>query len=155
MLGSYTTNPKAPRGGSIDREKSFFLNILHFDIAFSSCVLVGGFCYSLIFVDRATRYNWVFGLKDLSKESILLAYRLFRVDAGSYARCFHCDCDPKLFGTTIREHLVDHSCWVGASLPTVLWNSIGKSWSTWLGLTLWKSRCLGLFGSMQCHTQPE
>jgi hypothetical protein len=62
----------------------------------------------LIFVDQATRYNWVFGLKDLSKESILLAFRLFQADAGSYARCFCCDCDPKLFGTTIKEHLVDH-----------------------------------------------
>jgi hypothetical protein len=60
---------------------------------------LGGFCYALIFVDRATWYNWVFGLKDLSKESIL---------AGSYARCFRCDCDPKLFGATIKEHLFDH-----------------------------------------------
>jgi hypothetical protein len=50
----------------------------------------------------------VFGLKDLSKESILSAFRLFRADTGSYARCFRCDCDPKLFGMTIKEHLVDH-----------------------------------------------
>ncbi len=101
LLGSYTTIPKAPRGGSIDREDSFFLDVVHVDIAFNDCVSVGGFHYSLIFVDRATRYNWVFGLKDLSKESILSAFRLFRADAGSYARCFRCDCDPKLFGTAI------------------------------------------------------
>ena len=69
---------------------------------------MGGFHYSLIFINRATRYNWVFGLKDLSKESILLAFHLFRADAGSHARCFRCDRDPKLFGTTIKEHLVDH-----------------------------------------------
>jgi hypothetical protein len=108
-LGSYTTIPKAPRGGSIDCEKSFFLNIVHVNIASSDCVSAGGFRYSLIFVNRATRYNWVFGLKDLSKESILLAFRLFRADAGLYARCFRCDCDPKRFGMTIKEHLVDHS----------------------------------------------
>jgi hypothetical protein len=107
-LGSYTTIPKAPCGGSIDREDSFFLDVVHVDIAFGDCVSVGGFRYSLIFVDRATRYNWVFGLKDLSKESIISAFRLFRADAGSYARCFRCDCDPKLFGMAIREHLVDH-----------------------------------------------
>ncbi len=70
---------------------------------------MGGFQYSLIFVNRATRYNWVFGLKDLSKELILSAFRLFRVDAGSYARCFHCDCDPKIFGTMIWEHLIDNN----------------------------------------------
>ncbi len=107
-LGSYTTIPKAPRGGSIDWEKSFFLDVVHVDIAFGDCVSVGGFHYSLIFVDRATRYNWVFGLKDLSKESILSAFRLFRADAGSYAHCFRCDCNPKLFGMTIKEHVVDH-----------------------------------------------
>jgi hypothetical protein len=104
-----TRLPKAPRGGSIDCEKSFFLDIIHVDIAFGDCVSVGGFRYSLIFVNRATRYNWIFGLNDLSKESILLAFRLFWADAESYARCFYCDCDFKLFGTTIKEHLVDHN----------------------------------------------
>jgi hypothetical protein len=69
---------------------------------------VGGFHYSLIFVDQATRYSWVFGLKELSEESILSAFCLFRADAGSYARCFRCDCNPKLFGMAIKEHLVDH-----------------------------------------------
>ena len=99
---------QAPRGGSIDWEDSFFLDVVHVDIAFGNCVSMGGFCYALIFIDRATRYNWVFGLKDLSKESILLAFRLFRADVGSYACCFRCDCDPKLLGMTIKEHLVDH-----------------------------------------------
>ncbi len=108
-LGTYTTIPKAPHGSTIDREQSFFLDIVHVDIAFGDCVLVGGFQYSLIFVNRATRYNWVFGLKDLSKESILSAFHLFWADAGSYAWCFRCDCDPKLFGTTIWEHLIDNN----------------------------------------------
>ena len=107
-MGSYATIPKAPRGGSINWEDSFFLDVVHVDIAFGDCVSMGGFRYALIFVNWATRYNWVFGLKDLSKESILLAFCLFRADAGSYARCFHCDCDPKLFGTMIKVHLFDH-----------------------------------------------
>ncbi len=59
-LGTYTTIPKAPRGSAIDRKKIFFLDIIHVDIAFGDCVLVGGFRYSLIFVNRATHYNWVF-----------------------------------------------------------------------------------------------
>jgi hypothetical protein len=69
---------------------------------------VSGFRYSLIFVNRATWYNWVFGLKDLSKESILSAFCLFWADAGSYACCFCCDCDSKLFGMEIKGHLVGH-----------------------------------------------
>ena len=108
-LGSFTSILKAPRGGAIDRERSFYLDIVHVDIAFGDCVSTGGCRYSLVFVDRATRYNWVFGLKDLSGPSILAAFRLFRADAGSYARCFRCDCDTKLFGTTIRGHLIDNA----------------------------------------------
>ncbi len=101
MLGTYTTIPKAPCGSAIDRKK--------IGIAFGDCVLVGGFQYSKIFVDRATHYNWVFGLKSLSKESNLSAFCLLRADAGSYAWCFHCDCDLKLFGSTIWVHLINNN----------------------------------------------
>jgi hypothetical protein len=83
LLGAFMTIPKAPRGGAIDRKQSFYLHIVHIDITFGDCVLVGGFWYSLVFVDQATRYNWVFGLKDLSSASIFAAFRLFRADAGS------------------------------------------------------------------------
>jgi hypothetical protein len=99
----HITITKAPRGGAINRKHSFFLDIVHVNIAFGDYVSVGGFQYSLIFIDLATCYNWVFGLKDLSRDSILSAFRLFQVDAGSYAWCFRCDCDPKLLGTMIQD----------------------------------------------------
>jgi hypothetical protein len=108
-LGAFTTIPKAPRGKVINHEQSFYLDVVHVDVAFGDCVSTGGIRYSLVFVDRATRYNWVFGLKDLSSLSILSAFRLFRADAGSYARCFRSDCDTKHFGTKIWEHLIDNA----------------------------------------------
>jgi hypothetical protein len=85
LLGAFMTILKAPQSGTIDRKQSFYLNNVHVDIAFGDCVLAGGFRYSLLFVDQATRYNWVFGLKDLSSASILAAFHLFCADAGSYA----------------------------------------------------------------------
>ena len=94
LLDSYTTISKAPHGSTIDCEKSFFLNVIHVDITFGDCVLVGRFQYSIIFVDQATRYNWVFGLMNLSKDLILSAFCLFRVDAGPYTWCFCCDVTP-------------------------------------------------------------
>ncbi len=69
---------------------------------------MGFFCYALILVDRATCYNWVYGLKDLLSDSILSALRFFKADAGSYARCFRSNCDAKLFGTCIQEHLINN-----------------------------------------------
>jgi hypothetical protein len=109
LLGAFTTILKAPRGGAIDRKQSFYLDIIHVNIAFGDCISVGGFWYSLVFVDQATCYNWVFGLKDLLSASILAAFYLFHTDASSYARCFWCNCDAKLFGTKIREHLINNA----------------------------------------------
>jgi hypothetical protein len=83
-LGSYTTISKTPQGGALPREHYFYLDFVHVDIAFGDCISVGGFCYALIFVDWATPYNWVFSLKDLLRDSILVAFCLFRADAGSY-----------------------------------------------------------------------
>ncbi len=100
-LGSYATIPKAKQGGDIDQTKSYFLDVIHVDIAFGDYVSVVFFCHALILVDRATCYNWVYGLKDLSSDSILSALRYFKAGAGSYARCFRSDCDAKLFGTRI------------------------------------------------------
>jgi hypothetical protein len=107
-IGTYTANSKAPWGGAIDQEELYYLDIVHVDIAFGDCVAPGGYRFVLIFVDQATGYNWVFELKDLSSYSILLAFRLFCSHAGSYAQYFCSDCDVKLFGTKICEHLIDN-----------------------------------------------
>jgi hypothetical protein len=64
-LGFYTTIPKAPRGKEIDGTLSRYLDIVHIDIAFGDCALIGGYKYALIFVDHTMRYNWMFGLKSL------------------------------------------------------------------------------------------
>jgi len=100
------------------------------DIAFGDCVSVGGFRYALILVDRATCYNWVYGLKDLLADSILSALRNFKADAGSYARCFHSDCDAKLFGKRIRDHLIDNNSKVVAA-PAGRQSSNGLVESHW------------------------
>jgi hypothetical protein len=77
------------------------------DIAFGDCVPVGGNPYSLILVNRATHYNWTFGLKSLSSEDIISALCLFRAAAGPLARCFYLDCDLKFFGLAVGKYLID------------------------------------------------
>ncbi len=100
------------------------------DIAFGDCISVGGYRHALVLVDRATRYNWAFGLKTLSSECILAALRLFRAAAGSLARCFYCNCDPKLFGRSISDYLVDNSSKVVAA-PAKHQSSNGLVESHW------------------------
>jgi hypothetical protein len=94
-IGSYATIPKAARGKPIDCTLSKNLNIVHIDIAFGDCLSTGGYKYALIFVDRATRYNWCFGLKSLHHNDIIAAFMLFRAEAGSLALQFRCDCVGK------------------------------------------------------------
>jgi hypothetical protein len=69
----YATIPKAKCGQPLDRTVYRYLDAVHMDIAFGDCVSVGGYRFALILVDRATRYNWAFGLKTLSSSCILSA----------------------------------------------------------------------------------
>ena len=108
-LCSFATIPKSHHGGALNRTKYRYLDVAHMDIDFGDCISVGGFCYALILVDRATRYNWTFSLKDLSSVHIILALCLFRASAGSLACCFYSDCDLKLFGSNVSEYLIDGS----------------------------------------------
>jgi hypothetical protein len=129
-LGSFATIPKSKRGGTLDRTKYCYLDAVHMDIAFGDGVSVGGFRYALILIDRATWYNWTFGLKDLSSASIISALRLFRALAGSVARCFYSDCDLKLFGSAVSEYLIDGSCRV-VSAPAKQQSANGLVESHW------------------------
>ncbi len=104
-LGTYATIPKAPHGKAIDRLPAKYLDIVHVDITFNNCVSVGGFKFALIFVNRATCYNWTFGLKSLQHNDIQAAFLAFCNEAGSFAHQFQCSCDEKLFGSAVRSFL--------------------------------------------------
>ncbi len=129
-FGSYATIPKSNWSGAIDKTQYRYLDAVHMDIAFGDCVAIGGYRYALILVDRATRYNWAFGLQGLSSLDILAAIRKFRAAAGSLVRCFYCDCDRKLFGTAISKYLVDNSSKVVAA-PAKRQSSNGLVESHW------------------------
>jgi len=106
-LGSFATIPKSHRGGPLDKHRYKYLDAVHMDLAFGDCLSVGGFRYALILVDRATRYNWVFGLQSLSSVNMISALRKFRASARRLVSCFYCNCDPKLFGTAVSKYLID------------------------------------------------
>ena len=152
-LGSFTTVPKANKGKPLDRTKYLYLDAVHVDIAFGDCLSVGGFRYALILVNRATHYNWTFGLKDVSSASILGALRLFCASAGSLACSFYSDCDLKLFGTAIQEYLINNSFKIIAA-PAGCQSSNGLVESHWKVMVhmahayLTEKRCLGPSSSL-------
>jgi hypothetical protein len=75
------------------------------DIAFGNCVSVGGYKFALVFVDRATQYNWTFGLKSLQHGNIQAAFLAFHAKPGLFACQFRCHCDEKLFGSAVQSFL--------------------------------------------------
>ncbi len=64
-----------------------------------------------MFVDRATRYIWIFGLKSLHADALILAFSQFRAEAGRLATHFRTDCDAKLLShqavSWLRENCSD------------------------------------------------
>ncbi len=110
LLGAYMTIPKAPRGKSIDHTASWYLDIIHLDIAFGDCASVGGFKYALIFMDQAPQCNWCFGLKSLQYDEILAAFLAFWSEAGGLATQFQCNWDENLDGNNVQSFLhLNHS----------------------------------------------
>jgi hypothetical protein len=106
---------KAPRGKTINRLHSKYRNIVHVDIAFGDCTSVGGFKLALVFVDRATRYNWTFGLKSLQQNDIQACFMAFCDEASGFAHQFQCDCNEKLFGSAVHSSLHLHDSSIIAS----------------------------------------
>jgi hypothetical protein len=129
-LGAYATIPKAAYGKPIDRLPSKYLGIVHVDIAFGDCVSVGGYKFALVFVDRATRYNWTFGLKSLQHGNIQATFLAFHAKAGSFARQFRCNCDDKLFGSAVQSFLHTNNSSIAAS-PAGRQSSNGLVESHW------------------------
>ena len=66
------------------------------DIGYGDCVAIGGLRYTIMLVDRATRFRWIYGLKSLTHNHIIAALELFRSDAGTIPDTFYTDFDPKL-----------------------------------------------------------
>jgi hypothetical protein len=141
LLGLFATIPKAKRGLPLDKTKYFDLDVVHMDIAFGDCLSVSGFKYALILVDRATQYNWTFGLKFLSSDCILLTLRLFWASAGALACCFYCNYNTKLFGTAVLEYLIDNQSKVVAA-PAKHQSSNGLVESHWKTMVHMAQACL-------------
>ncbi len=77
-------NLKKSRGNKIPIPcPQHFLDHVHMDIGYGDCQAVGGSKYCVLLVDRSTRYNWIYGLKNLSHESLTAVLQQFVL----YLRC--------------------------------------------------------------------
>jgi deoxyuridine 5'-triphosphate nucleotidohydrolase len=93
-----------------------YSDIWHLDIGFGPCTAIGGIKYTLLAVDKKTRYKLVYGLKNL-KSSLLAAIKSFVVDTGVKPKLLRTDFDKKLIGGDVASFLRDSNIPIEASPP--------------------------------------
>ena len=90
--------------------------IWHIDIGFGPCNAIGGIKYTLLAVNKKTRTNLVFGLKNLTT-SLLKAMKEFLLVCGPKPEIIRTDFDAKLIRGPVKQLLTDSHIKIEASPP--------------------------------------
>ena len=88
----------------------------HMDIGYGPCRSIGGYKYTLLLVDKATRFKFIYGLKD-KKESIAKALQHFLQECGIKPKLIRCDFDPNFLGGKVHELLLKEQIPLQAAPP--------------------------------------
>ena len=83
------------------KKRHQYLDKVHMDIVFCDCVALGGHRYTLILVDLATRYLYIYWMSYLSSTSITSALDIFNSEAGQLPKRFHFNFNRKLIGGNV------------------------------------------------------
>jgi hypothetical protein len=86
------------------------------DIGFGPCTGIGGIKYTLLFVDRSTRFKFVYGLKNLTT-SLHAAMQQFLIDCGPTPKLIRTDFDQKLIAGKTKEILTAQQVKIEAAPP--------------------------------------
>ena len=102
------------------------------DIVYGDSIGKLGFRFALLLIDRATKYIWVYGLKNLLSSDMIGALEQFRADAGGLPKEFRCDCDQKLLGGETRRWIYRNNSKInGAPAKRQSSNGLAKrAWAT-------------------------
>ena len=93
-----------------------YSDIWHMDIGHGPCTAIGGARYTLLLVDKATRFKFVFGLTNLTT-SLLTAMKRFIMLSGVKPKLICTDFDSKLIGGEVESYLLDQQIHIEASPP--------------------------------------
>ena len=102
-----TASMKSSRSSKIPttvRDK--YSDLWHMDIGYGPCAALGGVKYTLLFVDNASRYKYVYPLKNL-KSSLLSAVKRFFKDVKVKPKLIRTDFDNKLIHGDVRAYIED------------------------------------------------
>ena len=93
-----------------------YSQIWHMDIGYGPTTSVGGFRYTLLLVDKATRYKKMYPLTNL-KTSVLQAMKKFIAEVGVKPTLLRTDFDHKLLGGDVANYLLNEKIRVEGAPP--------------------------------------
>ena len=93
-----------------------YSDVWHLDIGFGPCTAIGGIRYTLMAVDKSTRYKMVYGLKNLTT-SLHSAIKQFINDCGRPPKLIRTDFDTKIIAGKTKQILDDNNIKIEASPP--------------------------------------
>ena len=130
-IGYSATIANPPKGNPI-KKRHMYLDKVHMDIVFGDCVALGGYRYSLVLVDMATRYCWICRIYPISSTSTTSALEQSKADVGCLPHQFHSDFDRKLIGgNSIRWIILNGSNITTAPTGRQYWNGLVEcTWRT-------------------------
>ncbi len=114
--GEVASLSSSRRSNNIPTPSRHYGDIWHMDIGYGPCTSVGGMKYTLLLIDKFSRYKFVYGLTNLTT-SLHSAMKQFLVDCGTTPSLIRTDFDNKFLGGTISELLQEKQISVEAAPP--------------------------------------
>jgi hypothetical protein len=91
-------------------------DIWHMDIGYGPDMAIGGIKYTLLLVDKFSRYKFIYGLKNLTT-SLHEAMQRFLLDCSVTPTLIRTDFDQKLMGGEVAKLLLQHKVKIESSPP--------------------------------------
>jgi dUTPase len=114
--GETATMHSSRRNTTPSSPPSSYSDVWHLDIGYGPCSAIGGIRYTLLAVDKSTRYKFIYGLKNL-KSSLLQAIQQFVLDCGVPPKLIRTDFDHKIMGGPVANFLRCQNIPIQASPP--------------------------------------
>ena len=115
-VGSQATMNNAKTNKKNSKPPPKYGQIWHMDIGFGPCRAIGGIRYTLLLIDKSTRFKFIFGLKNLN-DSIHEAMEEFLQICGTTPELIRTDFDSKLIGGKVKQLLRKEKILLQAAPP--------------------------------------
>jgi dUTPase len=102
--GEVATMQSSRRNTTPSQVPPCYSDVWHLDIGYGPTKAIGGIRYTLLAVDKRTRYTLVYGLKNLTT-SLLSAVKQFITDCGVPPKLLRTDFDHKIMGGAVKSFL--------------------------------------------------